>query len=727
MTRPMTDKKILLFVTSLHKKPPELAKLKRSAKKVSMAFRIIIGFVLLLYCDPANGQTYRLDSLKTRLSHSHGEEEVSCALAIAKEFTFHFIHSDSALRYASLAFHKATAVNNRSGAAEALILKGDVLGRLLGYPEEMKRHMKRAISSLEGADRPDLMSLAYNKLAVAYAITNKNDSALMLASVSRSFAEASDSQLAKAWSLATTGFIECKGGKYWSAFEHLFEAQQNGKETGDSTLISFSLAFMGRSFNRVGDPSKALEYYHQAMRYATPFILLWPHMEDMAYAHLQLGEYDSALYYQQKYRATINLVTTDSVIRKRFRPMTWGYAIDVMLARQQYDEVLAETLPRLSILRDRRDFIRLMESLLNIAKSYSAKGMYHQSLRHSHELLHIASSSRNQEFAKQANQVISEAFSHLGQTDSSYFYFKRYAALNDSIKLVQFAERADLYRSVMEAENKMQLMEINKANLTRQLQNRELLLAGLVAIVLFCGLAMRNVLLKRRNEILKHERSQSELRQKATELEMQALRAQMNPHFIFNCLSAIDNLIQTNQSDRATSYLARFAKLIRNVLDSSKNNVVTFQRDFEMLRLYLELERFRCNDKFDYRLNADERLLYGDYKVPPLIIQPFVENAIHHGLLNKQDGKRVLDISAQIDEEHILYHITDNGVGRKRAAAIRAMNGVDRQQYGIDITKSRIVLHNKHSCIDDVKIMDLESDGGPIGTKAIIRVNGFEV
>src|SRR5690606_10355923 len=108
-------------------------------------------------------------------------------------------------------------------------------------------------------------------------------------------------------------------------------------------------------------------------------------------------------------------------------------------------------------------------------------------------------SSRNQEFAKQASQVISETFSNIGQTDSSYHYFKRYAALNDSIKLVQFVERAELYRSVMETENKMQLMEINKATLTRKLQNRDLAVAGLAAIVLFCVLTTRNVLLKRKN------------------------------------------------------------------------------------------------------------------------------------------------------------------------------------------------------------------------------------
>ncbi len=133
-------------------------------------------------------------------------------------------------------------------------------------------------------------------------------------------------------------------------------------------------------------------------------------------------------------------------------------------------------------------------------------------------------------------------------------------------------------------------------------------------------------------------RKEASLKQKLSETEMKALHAQMNPHFIFNCLNAIDNLIQTNQKDKATTYLARFAKLIRGILDSTKNNIVPFYKDYETLQLYLQLEQFRCNNKFEYKLAVTDDLLNSDIQVPPLIIQPFVDNAILHGLLNKQRG-----------------------------------------------------------------------------------------
>jgi sensor histidine kinase YesM len=201
----------------------------------------------------------------------------------------------------------------------------------------------------------------------------------------------------------------------------------------------------------------------------------------------------------------------------------------------------------------------------------------------------------------------------------------------------------------------------------------------------------------------------------------------MNPHFIFNCLSAIDNLIQTSQPDKAGSWLSRFAHLIRSVLDGSKNNLVPFQKDFETMKLYLELEQFRCNYKFSYQLDADQELLNGDFKVPPLIVQPFLENAIHHGLLNKPDQNRNLDVKIQLKEEHIVYSVTDNGVGRQLAGMIKERNRPEHQSYGIAITRERIQLHNSHKVSEqDVIITDMVNDGRVSGTKAVVRISSLE-
>jgi LytS/YehU family sensor histidine kinase len=220
-------------------------------------------------------------------------------------------------------------------------------------------------------------------------------------------------------------------------------------------------------------------------------------------------------------------------------------------------------------------------------------------------------------------------------------------------------------------------------------------------------------------------RRKAALKQKIAETEIQALRAQMNPHFIFNCVSAIDNLVQTNQKEKATIYLGRFARMIRTVLDSLRYNTVPFEKDFESLKIYLQMEQFRCSNKFDFELTATAELLEGDYRVPPLIVQPFVENAIQHGLLNKETGDRKLLVSAELENGTIRYTITDNGVGRLKAAQLKEINKPEQESFGIAITTERIQLHNQNGK-NGLIITDLKEGEKATGTKVEVYIRAHE-
>ncbi|MBL0356862.1 MAG: histidine kinase [Chitinophagaceae bacterium] len=226
-------------------------------------------------------------------------------------------------------------------------------------------------------------------------------------------------------------------------------------------------------------------------------------------------------------------------------------------------------------------------------------------------------------------------------------------------------------------------------------------------------------LFKRRIKTVRHEAA---LKQQISETEMMALRAQMNPHFIFNCLNSIDNLIQVDEKEKATLYLAKFAKLIRAILENSKNNVVPCWKDMETLKLYLELEELRCDNKFTYHINIADEILNGDYKVPPLVIQPFVENAIHHGLLNKIEADKKLMISVTAVNNHIYYCIEDNGVGREKAGEYKKINKPVYESMGMQITTDRINLFNQYKS-GSVKITDLvDSNNQPCGTKVEVAL-----
>jgi len=700
-----------------------------------MAVRFTI--VLLLLSLQVFTQTHRIDSLKRLLPSLTGPSEINVLNSLATEYYFYWLHSDSSFKYSDLAYKKASAIHYDAGKADALCIRAGVEGRLLGQPVKMETLARQAIEILKDENDPKRLSTAYYYVGVALTIQGKYHFAEALFDTAMQLAIQSKDRLSIGWAEQGIGFMYYKSGKYWKSFGHVMEAQQIGKEVNDSVLTTLSLAIIARTFSEAGDPQTALNYYYQAFQYSMPFIRLWAHHGDMAFCHLQLKRFDSAQYYQELNMQDLATQTTDPKIRKKFEPFSEGYVIDIQLAKKQYDSVLNRILPRIQTLRQTKDIFPYMHSLLLLARVYQAKGEHQTTLQYSRELYQVAKEHGSRRFIKNAAELLADVFATQRKGDSAYFYHKQYTVIKDSMETVQYAGRTALYLAASEAQNKIRLLEkdkeingqqlaLNKKELQKQAQLKNLLTVGIFMIILISILFFRNIILKRKNEKLRNEQEQSGLKRKAMELEMQALRAQMNPHFIFNCLSAIDNLIQTNQADKATTYLSCFAKLIRGVLDSSKNNLVPFQKDFETLKLYLEMEKFRCNDKFKYELQADADLLQGDYKVPPLLIQPFVENAIHHGLLNKTTGERQLQVKAELQDEHIIYSITDNGIGRKMAAQLKEMNKPGQQSYGIQITKERIQLHNRNGIDTDLVIKDLEEEGIGTGTEARVCINCYQ-
>jgi ligand-binding sensor domain-containing protein len=236
----------------------------------------------------------------------------------------------------------------------------------------------------------------------------------------------------------------------------------------------------------------------------------------------------------------------------------------------------------------------------------------------------------------------------------------------------------------------------------------------LAAIVLLA--AMIIALVRKRFNTVKQN---SVIQQKITETEMAALKAQMNPHFMFNCINSIDAFIHSNDKYNATLYLNKFAKLLRNILDSSKQNTVLLSKDIETLKLYIELEELRHENKFTTTLTVDEELLSSDYKVPPLIIQPFVENAILHGIKNKYADDGLLSVDVKKVGEKIQYSINDNGIGRIAAAKIMQNK---ESHYGMQMSYDRIKLFNKEA-VASVLVTDLYNNEKPAGTQVIVKLN----
>ena len=212
--------------------------------------------------------------------------------------------------------------------------------------------------------------------------------------------------------------------------------------------------------------------------------------------------------------------------------------------------------------------------------------------------------------------------------------------------------------------------------------------------------------------------------QKLSEIEMSALRAQMNPHFIFNCLNSIKLYTTDNESAKAADYLTKFSRLIRLVLENSRSEKVTLKNELEALSLYMEMEAMRFKNKLNFTIKTDPDLDTDLVEIPPLLLQPYVENAIWHGLMHKKEGGSVQVKISQLKAERLQITITDDGIGRARAAELKSKSAIAGKSFGMKVTGERIALINHlYKSNAKVQVNDLtDVQGNAAGTEVVIEI-----
>jgi sensor histidine kinase YesM len=230
-----------------------------------------------------------------------------------------------------------------------------------------------------------------------------------------------------------------------------------------------------------------------------------------------------------------------------------------------------------------------------------------------------------------------------------------------------------------------------------------------------------------RNENLKNE---SKLKEAYVELEerkkseyadlkLKSLRAQMNPHFMFNALNSIQDLILKQDTDASYDYIVMFAQLIRDSLNYSNHDFITLEQELNFLKVYLELEKLRIGNDFNYTIDFKED---ESIEVPSLLIQPFIENALVHGLIHKK-GSKNLKINFNITNNILECTIKDNGIGRKKAKEILNRQGNHHQSFALQAIEKRLeVFYKKYNKNVGYKITDLYENENPIGTKVVLTI-----
>lgn len=222
----------------------------------------------------------------------------------------------------------------------------------------------------------------------------------------------------------------------------------------------------------------------------------------------------------------------------------------------------------------------------------------------------------------------------------------------------------------------------------------------------------------------KDEQLKASFKQQIAESEMKALRAQMNPHFIFNSLTSIQKYILKNEHLEASQYLTKFSRLIRLILDHSNQNNILLSSELDLLKLYVEMESLRFEDKFSYHFDVDSNLDVNTCEIPSMLIQPYVENAIWHGLLHKEENGTLSLHFLKKGKNRLQISIEDDGIGREKAAELRSKQILQKKSYGMQITENRIAVINRTQNIQATcEIIDLKDEAGRArGTRVVLDI-----
>jgi tetratricopeptide (TPR) repeat protein len=672
------------------------------------------------------------DSLRAQLKVSRDTTRVIVLNTLGKHYWTS--QPDTARIYAFEAFNESLKIGYRKGEAEALRIIGWSY-HYQGDVRQAKSYVTKAVSIFEHIDHEPGLAAALNNLGSICNQAGDYDEGLAALRRSLDMFRRIGNQEAIGSVLNYIGIIYQSLGNYDKALEYCLQGLEMRRKIKDDTGIAFSLINVGNLYLAADKLTSALEYYHQSVSHmqAAGLPVLEYSMLRLGETYRLMGRYEEALSYLKPL-----LETNSSNAASAFNAVGQVY-----FAKKEYDVSLQYLLKGLSLSDDGR-YMPHDDVLNNISRVYVAQKRYPLALSYAERSFSLAQKTRTRKEIKNTAHTLSEIYVGLNQFDKAYEYLSLYVSLKDSITSEEYTKRLaaleanlELAKKQADIETLTQQQQLHQQELRRQAILRNVFIAGLAFTVVLGLVILRSISLKRKAETLLKDQLESDLelerlekeqklaayKNREADLEMMALRAQMNPHFIFNCLNSINRFILKNESETASDYLTKFSRLIRLILQNSQAKSVCLENELEALRLYLDLEVARFEHHFEYQITCDPDLEIEHLDVPPLIIQPYVENAIWHGLMHKGDKGH---LSIELHQENNTLHclVTDDGVGRKRAAALKSKSASKNKSLGMKITAQRLELINAlNEKATTVVVTDLvDSSGEACGTSVLLMI-----
>ena len=460
--------------------------------------------------------------------------------------------------------------------------------------------------------------------------------------------------------------------------------------------LAICYGHLGYCYEQIGDLDKALKYYSADIK-------LISNLDQNTRSYLYMGNLYAKLDSLPKainyYKEAIEFY--DSFGNVHFKALSALKLGNVYMRLGRYTEALATYEQALAtanwIQKHKMLFTTIDKEVTTLITTMQIVGKYKEN-----EALKLIS-----EIHFQLYQLYLKQYKTKKALDEYILYHQTFEEQNLSERIISIEEIKNKYESEKKDQQITVLSQQNQLN-ELKIKQTSYLLFGLAVLVIM--LVVVFILIFRQNKL--------KAKQKTILLQQKLLRSQMNPHFIFNALSNISNLIDKNDNTTASNYLTRFSRLVRHILESTRSDFIELDQEITNLENYLALQKLRFAEKFDYKITVDDEIDVEEIKIPPMLIQPFVENAIEHGI-KPRETKGHIDIRFMIKEKQLICEVDDDGVGREKA---RKLIHNEHKSMATAIIQDRLETLSrkmKHNFL--FEIIDLTTDANvSLGTKVVI-------
>ena len=678
-----------------------------------MNFRL---FIFLICCNCfvyGIGQDSKIDSLLSRLDNSSEEEKIDLYFAIADAYYY-----NSYIEFIAYS-HKAKELALKYGKPKKILIADNSIAigyNQMGIFDSALIYYKKVLDFVLADQDSIKIAITLRNIGILHHNQGRLDQAKSGYQQSLDIGRSIGDTITIVRCLTSIGTLYSDLGDYVEAIKVGLEALTIAEAIGSRKMQSDIQSMIGVLYGKMGDYKKSLEYHLSAYE----IDLESGDQRGISYAqnnigivYKNLGMTDSAIYYYNKSLAI------KRKLNDRYGITTGLSNLGVIYKNEGKLDIALAYIDEAILIADSSGML-LQKSTLFSEKAgvLVEKRQFNQAEEYYFQSLQIAKKENIQEDIRDNYEGLAELFEKKGDLANTVRYLKLFSDIKDSLltessqrSIAEMQTRFETEKKEKEIKILTQNTEIQNLKLKKQQTQLWSLAGGILFFLIVAYFVFTSYRLRQKNY-------RTALEKKNLETEQRMLRSQMNPHFIFNSMNSIQSYISGNENFTAMTYLSKFAQLMRGILENSRQTMISLDEEINTLNLYIELERLRFQNKFEFELKVDPNIYPETTYIPPMLVQPFAENAIKHGLKGL-NGNGLLKISFVKKDSLIECTIEDNGIGREQANAMKENRNQDHQSLGMQVTRERIDAFKKEKKTEsNFYIVDLKNEAGKAtGTK----------